>query len=862
MLINKDVKQKNMADTNLQITIRVLDKFSTQFKKAGAQLKTMGKQAEAAGRTLSTRLTAPIALIGTFAIKAGADFSKGMARVKAITAATDDQFKQLTETAKELGRTTQFTAKDVADAMGFMAQAGFDTATILEAIPATLNLAASAALDMASAADIVTNVMAGFGFEADELDGAVDVLAKAFTSANTDLSQLGDAMKFAGPVANAMGATFEQTTGALALMGNAGFQGTLAGTALRGAMVRLASPTNTAAKIIQRVGLKAFDAKGKILPFTEIVKQLEGAGLSAAESMEVFGLRAGPAMLALVEQGSGALEELITKLENSGGTAEQIAKVQMEGLHGQLIRLKSAWEGFGIAITNSVLPILSPLIERITVMLGKFSKLSPKIQATIIIIAILAAALGPLLIFFGLFAQGIAAVSAAIGFALPIIGTIIGLLFSWIGVIAVVVAAVVVLGIAIFKNWEKIKLVTINTWTTISNFIKNITSVIVGFFSSAWNKTKQVTMTTWNSIASFFVNIWDKITGTFFSSVEKVKDAFRAISEIDLETITIFLENLENKILDSLSNTENDIKVWSKNTGTIISDGVKNWWISVQDSLGNIAISLADWFGETLGSVKKWFKDTDDSFTEGGKNWWLSIQDTLGNIAISLADWFGETLGKIKEWWSNMGKESIEVFSETVGTTIEEQKPSMLGRIADALASITIALPALLAVGFIRLGFKIIKFIITGILQKIPELIKIFVDDILPKIRDTILGWKDDFVSWGKDLAKSLWEGFKAIPSNIGNFVKGKIPNISIPSPNFSAAQIDTGVRGFATGGIVKKPMLGMVGEAGPEAIIPLNKTGGFGTTININGGTFLSENAAEQIGDMIIGRLKQQVRI
>ena len=275
-----------------------------------------------------------------------ADFEAEMNRVRALTSAVSVEFRKLEELAKELGSTTQFSARQAAGGMAFLAQAGFKTNEILGAMPATLRLAAAAQLDLASSADIVSNVMAGFGIKTEDLGSAVDVLTQAFTSANTDLIQLGQAMKLAGPVAKRFGLTFEETAAAIALMGNAGFQSTLAGTALRGTIIRLARDA-------KKFGIEVFDTQGKLLGLAELMDRVNRAGLSETKLFELLGQRAGPAFAALLSQGSGALRDLTRELENSGGRAEAVANIQLEGLKGQTIQLTSAIEGLKIAIGDA-----------------------------------------------------------------------------------------------------------------------------------------------------------------------------------------------------------------------------------------------------------------------------------------------------------------------------------------------------------------------------------------------------------------------------------------------------------------------------------------------------------------------------
>ncbi|KKK77584.1 hypothetical protein LCGC14_2852100, partial [marine sediment metagenome] len=317
---------------------------------AKSATKKFGKDMRRVGRTVSTRVTLPILGIGIAILKSAANFEAGMNRVQALTGATGKQFEKLETQAKELGATTQFSASQAAGAMGFLAQAGFDTEKILAAMPATLNLAAAAGMDLAQTADIMSNVMQGFGLEASESGRASDVMAAAFTSSNTDLQQLGEAMKFVAPVAKGMGLTFEETVAVLGLLGNAGIQASMAGTSLRGMMTRLADPTTKAAKLIKKLGIDVIGTDVKINSMSNIMGQLSEAGATTIEVMKLFGLRAGPGMQAILDQGSGSLVKFESKLKDSGGTAERIAKVQMKGLTGAMKAFTSAMEASAIAI--------------------------------------------------------------------------------------------------------------------------------------------------------------------------------------------------------------------------------------------------------------------------------------------------------------------------------------------------------------------------------------------------------------------------------------------------------------------------------------------------------------------------------
>ncbi len=391
----------NVFDLFGRLTIDGIEKANTQLSSIEGKFKSAGKAMTATGKQMSMYVTAPLVLMGGAAIKTAANYSQSMAKVKAVTGATTEQFELMNAQAKELGRTTQFTASQVAEAMAFMGMAGMDTNKIMSALPDTLNLAAAGGLAMGQAADIITNIMAGFGMQTEDLTGAVDVLAKAFTSSNVDLGMLGESMKFAGPIAKSFGLSFEETTAIMGSFGNAGIQGSMAGTSLRQALIQLNAKA-------EEFGITMYDANGKILPMVDILEQLEQKGMTAGEMVELFGARAGPAMAALLGTGSEALRDFTTELEAAGGTAEDIAKTQMEGLHGMLIKLKSAFEGLQLAIADELVPILTPLIEKLTAAFRWFSSLPGPVRRTAVVISLVAAAMGPLLMAMGFAATGLA----------------------------------------------------------------------------------------------------------------------------------------------------------------------------------------------------------------------------------------------------------------------------------------------------------------------------------------------------------------------------------------------------------------------------------------------------------------------
>lgn len=301
------------------------------------------------------------AVIGTLA-----GFEKSMAAVGAITRASEKDLAALRETAKQLGATTEFSASQAADGLKFFGMAGWNAAQSIAAIPAILDLATAAQMDLATAADISSNIMTAFGIAAEDASAAADVLAAVSSRANTDVTQLGDGMKYVGPVASALGISMGEAAAAMGALSDAGIQGSMAGTSLRRVLSSLANPTKDAARVIKDLQLNVDDLNPATNSIVEIVDRLAAAGIDAADALTIFGDRGGPAILALVENRQ-KLSDLTGELSNVGGEAKRMADTMRDQLGGDIKGLQSALEGLIIQLGESGLTAaLSGLIKVMT----------------------------------------------------------------------------------------------------------------------------------------------------------------------------------------------------------------------------------------------------------------------------------------------------------------------------------------------------------------------------------------------------------------------------------------------------------------------------------------------------------------
>ena len=282
-------------------------------------------------------------LIGTIA-----SFGQAMSTVQAITQATGEQFTRLREEAKQLGATTRFSATQAAEGMLFLARAGFNTEQVLESVEGTLRLAQAGAIDLGSAADIASNILTGFRLRAEETGRVVDVLALGANSANTDIRQLGDAMKFVAPVAAGLGVEIETATAAIGALSDAGLQASLAGTGLRRVLSELESPSTKTAAILNDLMVSTDQVRVSQVGLINALQTLRDAGIDTGLALEIFGDRGGPAFEVL-SNAIPRVRELEENLRNAGGTADRVSAIMDDNLNGALLRTRSAAEAVVLA---------------------------------------------------------------------------------------------------------------------------------------------------------------------------------------------------------------------------------------------------------------------------------------------------------------------------------------------------------------------------------------------------------------------------------------------------------------------------------------------------------------------------------
>lgn len=446
--------------------IQSMRQMGNEAIKAGKQIQNAGKTIANAGATLTKAVTLPIAGVATAAVKTAADFEAAMSEVGAISGASGEDMAKLTAKAKEMGATTAFSASESAEAMKYMAMAGWKTADMTEGIAGIMNLAAASGEDLATTSDIVTDGLTAFGMAAKESGRFADVMAATSSNANTNVALMGETFKYCASTAGAMGYSIEDISVAIGIMGNAGIKGSMAGTTLKNTIANLAKPTDAQAAVMKKLGISLTDSSGNMKSFAEVMDNLRSSfsGLSetekAAAATTLAGKQSMAGLLTIVNASTEDFDKLTAAINGSSGSAEEMAAKMLDNLNGQLTLLKSAVEGIAITIGNKLMPYVKTAVSWVQKAADYINNLNDAQLDNIIKWAGIAAAIGPAIMIFGKIVTAVGTAQRIFGTITKTIanfGGIMGVITSPAGIVIGVLAAIALAAFLIIKNWDKVK---------------------------------------------------------------------------------------------------------------------------------------------------------------------------------------------------------------------------------------------------------------------------------------------------------------------------------------------------------------------------------------------------------------------
>ena len=416
--------QREIAETEQEL--RRLEEQATQannsmqsISKLGEGFQEVGGKITAVGQAIMP-LSLAAAGVGAAAVKITADFDEAMSKVSAISGATGEDFDKLRAKAREMGAETKFSATESAQAFTYMAMAGWDTEKMLNGIDGVMSLAAADGLDLATTSDIVTDSMTAFGLKAEQSGHFADVLAKASSSANTNVSMLGESFKYVAPLAGTLGYSVEDTTVALGLMANAGIKGSQAGTSLKTALANLTKPTAKMRAVMDEYNISIANSDGSMKSLSEVMDMLRanlgglGAAQQAAAATTLFGKEAMAGMLTIINASEEDYDKLTEAIANADGTAKSMAETMQQNLNGQLTILKSGLEEAAISIGDALMPAIRALTALVQNWVEWFNSLDQSTKSLIATVGVVVAALGPLLVIIGSIVSSIGSIMTAI----------------------------------------------------------------------------------------------------------------------------------------------------------------------------------------------------------------------------------------------------------------------------------------------------------------------------------------------------------------------------------------------------------------------------------------------------------------
>ena len=667
-----DALQREIVETEQEL--KRLEEQANQSATAmqkiaatGEQLKDVGGNIESAGKKMLP-VTATVTALGTASVKMAADFEAAMSKVAAVSGASASEMEALTAKAREMGSKTKFSASEAAEAMNYMAMAGWKTEDMLSGIEGVMNLAAASGEDLATTSDIVTDALTAFGLTAQDSGHFADVLAAASSNANTNVSMMGETFKYCAPIAGSLGFSVEDTAEAIGLMANAGIKSTQAGTSLRTIMANLSGEVKICGANIGEVTIATSNADGTMRDLSDILADCRVAfsGLSesekAAAAESLVGKNAMSGFLALMNAGEGDINKLSGAIDNCDGAAQNMADTMNDNLEGQLTILKSALEELAISFGQLLIPALREVVQWLQGFIGFLNSLPEGVKKTIMVIALVAAALGPVLIIIGKVISAIGTIMTIVPKVAGVINVVKGafaalnatMLANPIVLIIAAIAALVAAFIYLWNNCEGFRQFWINLWENVKQIAVAVWEGLKTFFAAAWQAISTTAQTIWNGIRNFFSVLWEGIKTIFTTVLNVIKtivttyfNVYKTIITTVFNAIRTVITTILNAIKTVITTVWNTIKnVFTTVLNTIksvVSGAFNAMWTGIKNTISGIVNTIKTGFNNAVGFIKslassafRWGADIVEGIVNGIKSCIGKVKDAVCSVADTI----------------------------------------------------------------------------------------------------------------------------------------------------------------------------------------------------------------------------------
>lgn len=872
-LANGDISQEQYDALQREIieTEQDLKKLEEQAKQSdaalqkiaanGEKLKTVGDNISSAGQKMLP-VTAAVTGLGTAAVTTAANFESSMSQVQATMGVTKDAMSTvdgqsvntmdtLSELAKKMGAETAFSAKECADALNYLALAGYDTQQMCDTLPTVLNLAAAGDIDLASASDMVTDAMSALGMGVDESTKMVDQMAKTASSTNTSVAQLGEGILTIGATAKSIkGGTAELNT-ALGILANNGIKGAEGGTHLRNVILSLQNPTDKAAAQMDALGVSVYDSNGNMRSLNDILGDLNKSmdGMTSADKANIiatiFNKTDLASVNALLANTGDTWDSLQSSITNSAGAAQQMADTQLDNLQGQITILKSALEGLAISFGELLMPAIKQIVGWVQKFVDWLNSMDEGTKKVVVTVALLAAAIGPVLIVIGKVVSAVGTIMTVVPKIASAISAVktafaalnVTMLANPIVLIIAAITALVAAFIYLWNTnegfrqfwidlWEGIKQAVITAWNAITSFLstawENILSLaqtvwggISGFFTTLWEGIKGVFTSAWEAISGVMTTIWNTITSiwqSIYDTISPLLEAFRYLFETIFEAIRILIERALTAISQKISEIWNGIVTFLTPILETIKNIFQTAWTAIQTVITTVLTAIKNVVATIWNAIKTAVTTVLNAIKSVVSSVWNSIKSVVSTVMNAIKS-------TVTSIWNNV-KTAIGNTIGQIYNVIHSGFEKAVGYVK-GLASQAFSWGRDLIMGIVN-GIKsavgAVTDAVNGVANKIRSVLHFSVPDEGPLT---------DYESWMPDFMAGLARGIEESKSLVAKAMNGVATSMVI---NPQIGRMETAIATTSAGtadtlsGItaaIREGLVGATGQSG-DIVIPV----------------------------------------